>query len=207
MGRITLDYQIISRLLTLGLGQQNLSRKFQLSLLIDVKQLYTNHFTDGEDSVHCFVSAPVNFGYMQQAVFTGHNFNECAKWHNGFHLTFIDFSNFRLGSNRFNAANRIVDSSFVISKYLNDTHVFDFFYRDRGTGLSLHFLNDLSTWSNHRTNELFIDLEANNTRSMWLVIFSWCTQSFIHLIQNMQACFFSLLQCFCQNLPAQAVDF
>src|SRR5262249_2261889 len=95
---------------------------------------------------------------------------------------------------------------FVCSKHTHLSHVVLFFDINCRACFSLHFLNHLSTGSDHSANKFSVDKHLEHSWCVWFNIIASLAHAIVHSIQNMQSASLRLLQCLAHHVHRQTID-
>ena len=142
---------------------------------------------------------------MKQTVLARKELNECTVRHDGTYFSFVDFTYFRYGYDTFDDTHCVFNALLVGSGNFNSADVVYFFNSDCCTGLFLHTLDDLSARADYGADEFFRNSHGFDAGSMRLQVIMRLCNTFGDFAQDVFAAFFSLQQCFLQNLVRQTV--
>ncbi|MPN53555.1 hypothetical protein SDC9_201219 [bioreactor metagenome] len=115
---------------------------------------------------------------MEESFCSFCNGYKCAEIHYFHHFSFVNFSYNRYESDFVDRCNGCVDVFSAHSGNLDSSDFANFFNRNHGFEIFLHLLNDFSTRSDYRTNEVFWNFQNFHFRSVWFHIGSWFIDGF-----------------------------
>ena len=142
---------------------------------------------------------------MEQTVLARHELYEAAVRHDAADRTLVDLTNLRDGDDSLDLGDSGVDDLLVRTADLNLTNSVFLIDGDDGTSILLHLLDDLSTRTNHRTNELLRNLEGLDTWYLWLQLRTWLGDGVCDALQDVLTTSLCLHQRFLQDIERQTV--
>ena len=143
---------------------------------------------------------------MQQAVLAGKDFHESTERLNRLDNPVIDLAHFRHGGKGLDAIQHHIHAFLVASGNVHDAELAHFLDRDFATAFTLHFLDNLATGSDNRTDEFARNPNLDDTRSMRLVIGTRSRHHFEHLAQDMGTAAMRLRQSLGQDFIRKTVN-
>ena len=169
--------------ISLWLLNQNTVRKLEFSCLrIYLQQLHLNLVALFDTSLlNGFQTFPVNLADVKQTILARHEFHEASIGHDAADCTLVNFSYLRNGHDSLNLRDGSIDNFLVGTRYLNLSYSIFLVDGDGSTCFFLHTLDNLSTRTNHCTNELLGDNHLLDTRYMRFQFRTRLTESLHHL--------------------------
>ena len=143
---------------------------------------------------------------MQQAVLAGKDFHESPERLNRLDNPIVHLAHFRHGGKGLDAIQHHIHAFLVASGNIHDAEFAHFLDRDFATAFTLHFLDNLATGSDNRTDEFARNPNLDDTRSMWLVIGTRSRHHFEHLAQDMGTAAMRLRQSLGQDFIRKTVN-
>ena len=149
---------------------------------------------------------------MKQSFLAGKNFDECSKIKDAHHLSVVNFTNLGDSADALDPVESLLHGVSVGAGHVNHTlgaasRKRDFVDGDGSACLFLNLLDGLTALSDHCTDEFSGDADFLDARYERLVVSARLGNGLEHLAHDVDTSLACLLECLCQHIIAEAVNF